>query len=234
MLAAWGPGRKQGTGKKTCQVSKNLTGLKQEERMSSNPIPLEYGKVYHVYNRGNNGENLFIEERNYRYFLRLYVKHVHALVDTYAYCLLRNHFHLLIRVKTKAELKDLSGFQNLTGLKPPSRYFSNLFNAYAKAINRAYSRTGALFARPFRRIEVTDPVHFTHLVTYIHRNPEHHNFVDDFREWPYTSYEALHTEKPTRVRRDVVLGWFGGASAFGEAQQAPSVLDPSLMLEYDD
>ena len=42
--------------------------------------------VYHIYNRGNNGENLFREERNYRYFLQLYAKHVTPVVDTFAYC----------------------------------------------------------------------------------------------------------------------------------------------------
>lgn len=111
----------------------------------SNPAPLQYGKVYHIYNRGNNGENLFIEERNYRYFLQLYIKHVHPVVDTYAYCLLRNHFHLLVRVK------DLSGLESP---KLPSQCFSNLFNAYTKSINKAHGRTGALFERPFRAIRM--------------------------------------------------------------------------------
>ena len=188
----------------------------------SNPEPLQYGKVYHIYNRGNNGKNLFIEERNYRYFLQLYIKHVHPVVDTYAYCLLRNHFHLLVRVK------DLSGLESL---KPPSQCFSNLFNAYTKSINKAHERTGALFERPFRRIEVTDEVYFARLVTYIHRNPELHGFVDDFRAWPYSLYDALCTEKPTRVQRDVVLDWFGGPEAFGSAQQAPVVLKVPFMLE---
>ncbi len=60
----------------------------------SNPIPLEPGKYYHIYNRGNNRENIFKEDRNYAYFLKLYVFHVGPIADTYAYCLLRNHFHL--------------------------------------------------------------------------------------------------------------------------------------------
>jgi putative transposase len=205
----------------------------------SNPEPLQYGKVYHVYNRGNNGENLFIEERNYRYFLQLYIKHVHPVVDTYAYCLLRNHFHLLVRVKSEEEVRDLRDLTgrmgtsdaNLSGLKPPSRYFSNLFNAYAKAINKAYERTGALFERPFRRIEVAEPAYFAHLVTYIHRNPELHGFVDDFREWAHSSYGALCSRKPTRVQRDVVLDWFDSLEAFRSAQQTAVALDAPLTLE---
>ncbi len=199
----------------------------------ANPVPLQHGKFYHVYNRGINGENIFIETRNYLYFLQLYVHHVHPVVDTYAYCLLRNHFHLLIRVKTRQEL-DLSGLANLTGLdvtKPPSQYFSNFFNAYTKSINKMYGRTGALFERPFRRIEVGDREYFKRLVTYIHRNPKHHRFVDDFREWPYSSYDVLHTTKPTKVQREIVLDWFGGPDAFITAQQKTVTLPTPLALE---
>ncbi len=212
----------------------------------SKPIPLEYGKVYHVYNRGNNGENLFIEKRNYRYFLRLYTRHVHPVMDTYAYCLLRNHFHLLVRVKTKAEInanqesdtcnshqQNLHPPTDLPNIKPPSRYFSNFFNAYAKGINKAYGRSGALFERPFRRIKVANKTYFTSLVTYIHHNPEHHNFVDDFRTWPYTSYNALRSTQPTCIQRDIVLGWFNGPEGFMKAQQKPIVLAAPLALEEE-
>jgi REP element-mobilizing transposase RayT len=75
------------------------------------PIPLEFGVHYHVFIRGNNRENLFFEERNYRHFLRLYAKYVLPLVDTYAYCLLPNHFHLLI----SSGIKTCQVGENLTG-----------------------------------------------------------------------------------------------------------------------
>ncbi len=65
----------------------------------SNPIPLQPGKYYHVYNRGNNRENIFVEERNYVYFLKLYAHHIQPIAETLAYCLLKNHFHFSIRVK---------------------------------------------------------------------------------------------------------------------------------------
>jgi len=100
--------------------------------------------------------------------------------------LLRNHFHFLVRIKTESEL---TGFENLSALdfsKRPSKYFSNLFNAYARAFNKAYNRTGALFQRPFGRIQVTSNTHLRHLVSYIHQNPQKHNFVDDLRDWPYS------------------------------------------------
>lgn len=72
----------------------------------SGVTPLESGKYYHIYNRGNNGENLFIAERNYAYFLNLYAKHIGPVAETFAYCLLRNHFHLLIRIKNDQKFPD--------------------------------------------------------------------------------------------------------------------------------
>ena len=205
----------------------------------SNPVPIQYGKFYHIYNRGINGENLFVEERNYRYFLQLYIQHIHPVANTYAYCLLRNHFHLLVRMKTVTEFEqDLSGgtnetCQNMTPLKPPHQYFSNFFNAYTKSINKAYGRTGALFERPFRRVEVIGKTYFKNVVAYIHRNPQHHGFVDDFREWPYSSYDVVLTEKPTRLQRDVVLDWFGGPQEFLNMQQSSVTFAALFTLEDD-
>ncbi len=65
--------------------------------------PLEPGIFYHLYNRGNNRETLFRYDENYRYFLALYARYAEPAFDTYAYCLLPNHFHLLVRVRSESE-----------------------------------------------------------------------------------------------------------------------------------
>ena len=70
------------------------------------PPPLQPDSYYHVFNRGVNRQNLFFEGRNYGYFLQLYAHHIEPVADTYAYCLLPNHFHLLVRVKTEAEQRE--------------------------------------------------------------------------------------------------------------------------------
>jgi len=178
---------------------------------------------YHIYNRGNNHGDLFLEERNYRYFMELYVRHVYCVADTYAYCLLKNHFHLLVRVRTEEEyMKTFQVFETWKvsrGQVPkynPSRRFSNLFNAYTKAINKAYGRTGSLFEKNFKRIHVTKDAHFCHLIRYIHFNPQKHDFVEDFRDWPWSSYHALRGNGVTRLRRGVVISWFGGIRSFEE------------------
>ena len=177
------------------------------------PSPLQCGKYYHVFNRGNNREDIFAEERNYAYFLRLYARHIEPIADTFAYCLMRNHFHLLVRIK------DLIGLLDLSGLRHPSQHFSNLFNAYTKAFNRTYHRTGALFQRPFGRVEVTSEAYLAGLVVYIHRNPQKHGFVADFREWPYSLYHTLLLTQPTRLKREQVLDWFGGPMDLAAAHQ---------------
>ena len=196
----------------------------------TNPAPLQWGQTYHIYNRGINRENLFVEERNYRYFLQLYGQHVAPIADTYAYCLLRNHFHLLVRIK------DLTDLEDPAAAKPPSQHFSNLFNAYAKAFNRAHDRSGSLFQRPFGRIEVTSDAYFAWLVVYIHHNPEKHGFVDDFRDWPYSSYHAHLSDKPTQLQREEVLGWFDGPKGYTMAhgQEADTrLLAPLIVDDFD-
>ena len=77
---------------KTCEVSESSVAMKTM-------APLQPGHHYHIYNRGNNREDLFREERNYRNFLQLYVRHVLPIAITFAYCLMRNHFHFLVRIR---------------------------------------------------------------------------------------------------------------------------------------
>jgi REP element-mobilizing transposase RayT len=138
------------------------------------PIALQPGCYYHIYNRGNNRENIFFEKENYSYFLWLYFKYIATVAETYVYGLLLNHFHFLVKTKTVEEWNsDLKGLKDLSGLRvyDPSRQFSHLFNAYAKAINKRYGRTGSLFQKPFGRVEIKTEGHLIRLVTYIHQNP---------------------------------------------------------------
>jgi REP element-mobilizing transposase RayT len=185
----------------------------------TSPPPLELGQYYHIYSRGNNRENLFFEDRNYPYFLALYARHVAPVADTYAYCLLPNHFHLLVRIRM-AEEQDPYSTEPLR-LMNPSRQFGTWLNAYTKAINKVYGRTGSLFQNPFGRVLVMSDAHLVHLVGYIHQNPQRHGLVPDFRQWPYSSYRAMLSQKRTRVCRDEVLAWYQGAAAFRKWHAVP-------------
>jgi len=66
---------------------------------------LQHGKYYHIYNRGNNREDLFSTPDNYLHFLRLYEKYILPVADTFAWVLMKNHFHLLVKVKEENEIK---------------------------------------------------------------------------------------------------------------------------------
>jgi putative transposase len=176
--------------------------------MATNPIPLEFGKFYHIFNRGNNRENIFRQERNYSYFMELWWKHTFQIADSYAFCLLRNHFHAAVYIKEEQVLKEIKN------LKEPSQYFANFFNAYSRGVNIATQRIGALFERPFERIEVMDNDYLLRLIVYIHQNPQKHKFTEEFRDWPYSSYHALIGNGITRLKRDKALELFGGRDAF--------------------
>lgn len=195
----------------------------------TSPSPLRPGVFYHIYNRGTNRENIFLEERNYRHFLQLYAKHIEPVAETYAYCLLRNHFHLLVRLK---EIADPKGLSRPLG----SIAFSNLFNAYAKAVNKAYGRVGSLFQHPFGRIPVLTQPYLVQVVRYIHFNPQKHGLVSDFRDWPYSSYHTHLSTRATHLLREDVLGWFEGARSFVAAHEVPvdeKALAPLTPEDFD-
>jgi putative transposase len=185
-----------------------------------NPQALNYESHYHIFNRGNNRENIFFEERNYAYFLKLYADIIEPVAETFAYCLLKNHFHLLVYIKSEEKILAFNPSSNKI-IHTPSQQFSNFFNAYAKAINKAYQRTGSLLQHPFGRIEITSNAHFARLVTYIHQNPQEHGLVSDFRSWPYSSYRTILSDQPTRLNRDEVLQWFNGQKGFIECHKMP-------------
>jgi len=183
----------------------------------NNIKPLEFGKVYHVYNRGTNKAPIFRTNSNYRYFLHLYTKYIDPVVDTYAWVLMKNHFHFLIRVKDLEEsFTSLTGIWEPVRLKKlsPSRQFSHLFNAYARAFNLQEKRSGALFERPFKRIEVDNDQYFKDLVVYIHRNPVKHRVNEDASDYPWSSYGSIISIKPNFVSKETVLGWFDSIGNF--------------------
>ncbi len=183
----------------------------------SKETPLLSGQYYHIYNRGNNGIDLFMEERNYHYFLKLYTQYIYPIANTYAYCLMKNHFHLLVRMKPENDIQDWQSFEDCQSLY--SQAFSNCFSTYTKAINKTCHRSGSLFEKPFRRILVDSDSYFIHLVSYIHRNPEKHQFVADYRRYPHSSYQTILQQKNSRIDTQQVLSWFGSIKSFENYHQ---------------
>lgn len=175
-------------------------------------IPFIPNQYFHIYNRGNNRENIFLEERNYYYFLDLYQKYISPVVFTLAFCLLPNHFHLLVRVKPQEECPDQT---------PLHRRFASMFIAYSKAVNKAYGRRGSLFEKHLKRKLVTNDRYFRTAVVYIHRNPQNHGLTSDFRNWPYSSFPALQENGNSFLDQHELFENFDGPRAFHSAHLLP-------------
>jgi putative transposase len=207
---------------------------------------LEHGEYYHIYNRAVGGQQLFRSDENCRFFMQQYAKFVYPVAETFAYALLGNHFHFLVRIREEPLPEPaLSNFQSLTKLQPtkpqptkletmtPSGQFKRLFQSYSLAFNKLYGRTGTLFETPFKRAHVDSQDYLVQLVYYIHANPQAHGLTQDFRNWTWSSYQAIVTQGNSRIGRDEVLSWFGGMDNFIAAHSAykDMVLDSDLLLE---
>lgn len=180
-------------------------------------ILLEPGNYYHIYNRGNNGQNIFFENENYIFFLNRYDRYISPFCDTIAWVLLKNHFHFLIYVKEFADI-NLDKLEYSTVINPAKLdvhlQFGHLFNSYAKAINKRYNRTGSLFEKNFERKKVDSPKYLQNLIHYIHYNPVNHNFTDYIWDYPWSSYGTIISHQPTKLNRKFVLEIFNDVNEF--------------------
>ncbi|MEQ8472949.1 MAG: transposase [Marinoscillum sp.] len=189
---------------------------------------------YHLYNHANGDENLFRTEDNYHYFLMLWAKYIELVADTHAYCLMPNHFHALIKIKSEQQIRSNSKVaDDLTIDRFISRTFSNFFNAYAKAYNKMYDRRGSLFNRPFKAKEISNDSYLRAVVAYIHRNPVHHGFCRRIEDWSHSSYEVYFSAKRTKIKREMVLDLFGGFSSLQKSHKLePHIDDTSIFIDW--
>jgi putative transposase len=190
---------------------------------------MQLGQVYHLTDHAVNKNNVFVVSDNYRFFMTRYKDLLLPVVDTYAYCLMPNHFHIAIKVKTKAALlalpPELLENWQLTKDAPEvdfqrrvSKQFSNLFSSYTQALNKQQDRRGTLFEGNFNRSKVEDRAYFRHLILYVHGNPVRHGFCDHYLDWHYSSiHQLLFDEEPTFLKRDLLFDFFGGKDAFIKA-----------------
>ena len=179
--------------------------------------PIIEGQYFHIYNRGVNGETLFKEKRNYYYFLQQYKFYCSDVVATLAYCLLKNHFHLLVYIKENVEVlrKDGQGMFKMNA----SKQLGHFFNSYAQSINKAHNRTGPLFESPFERKSVDDESYIMAMIHYCHRNAVHHGFVNDLREWEFSSYHSILANDSSIVATAEVIQRFGNITRFEESHK---------------
>ena len=169
---------------------------------------------------------------------KLFSDFIMPVADLYAYCLMNNHFHLMIQIKeekkvfeyfklngkfpeetislqTIKELSNGSGFDNFDILGMHlSKQFSNFFNAYAKAINEQEKRRGSLFEKAYKRKILESDDDKKECLIYIHSNPVHHKITESIEDWKYSSYMAYITDRSTKVKREEGLSWFENKENF--------------------
>ena len=160
---------------------------------------LEIDNFYHIYNRGINGTTIFTSDENKNFFLKQLNKYLTDKISFYAYCLMDNHFHLVVKINVEREVV--------------TQGFSNFFNSYSKAFNKQNDRTGSLFEKHFKRIKLTDEDYLKQLIVYVHLNPKHHLGLK-FEDYKFSSYQSFLTKKETKLEREEVLNLFGGIENF--------------------
>jgi REP element-mobilizing transposase RayT len=206
--------------------------------------------TYHIFNRTNHKELLFRENYDRVHFLHLFKHFVAAYVDSYAYCLLPNHFHFLVRLKSEDSILETATAVTpylrtvpqgkLVSAKEEERdyhavverQFKRMFTAYAMYFNRKYKRKGNLFYRPFKRVSVKNEVHLQWLVYYIHHNPAKHGVSADFLNYQWSSYQELISKKNTILDREQVWAIFGSKELFLNFHQGE--ISPSSDFELEE
>lgn len=146
---------------------------------------------YHIYNRGWNRNEIFLDKSDYVCFERLLERHlstdpvvdgrgrdyVHLRpqIDLNAYCLMPNHFHLLVFIRSESAATKL---------------MSSLMTAYTMYFNRKYKRRGPLCENRFKAVPIIADDQLMHITRYIHLNKA------DYKTWPHSSYADYLVDQP--------------------------------------
>ena len=174
----------------------------------SRPLRIEYpGAYYHVMNRGTARQKIFLNDQDRQRFLDLLGQTCQMWgVRVYAYCLMDNHYHLLVET-TDAAL---------------SRAMRHLDGIYTQRFNRAHRRDGPLFRGRYRAILIEPEEYFMAVARYIHRNPAEARVGVDISRYRWSSHRWYLDKKrcPEWLNTDCLLSRFGkgrqGVEAYRE------------------
>ena len=183
---------------------------------------LEQGNIYHLYNQGNNRELIFFRRENYHYFLRKVAAHILPYADLLAWCLMPNHFHLMIAIQKMNEPYQLNNS------------IAVMLRSYTRAINIQEKRTGALFREGTKaefldsiesgklkrenrsvqsdRVTPSHPVTEEYLHTcfnYIMNNPVKAGLVTQISDWEFSSFRRKDNSMDELVVNEALVGELG-------------------------
>lgn len=182
-------------------------------RKNSLKIYIENG-FYHLYNRGVEKRNIFEDEQDYKAYLYYFKKYLgkqerlakedkpivkenlHGKLELLAYCLLPNHFHLLVR---QEDPRGITLLMNRLGTN------------YVMYFNKKYNRVGPLYQGVYKAVLIENESQLLHLSRYIHLNPGTSGLakLKEVAQYPYSSYgDYLGKRRCSWVNPNEILGFF--------------------------
>jgi len=170
----------------------------------SRPLRIEFaGALYHITARGNARQAIYDDDQDRHTFLE-YLSKVIKRYDwlCHAYCLMDNHYHLLVETQSPTLSK---GMKHLNG-------------NYTQSYNRRHNRVGHLFQGRYKGILVEKDSYLLELSRYIVLNPVRARMVRSAKDWPWSSYRAITglATKPDCLTTDCILGLFGKKRAIAQ------------------
>jgi putative transposase len=173
-------------------------------------MQLIQNEFYHVYNRGNNKQIIFFNPGNYIFFIKNIRKQILPCAELICYCLMPNHFHLIIQA-TKKSIAPRNSF----GGKPMQEFayrMGILLSSYSQAINRQNGTSGSLFQQKTKAKILCDAVngkkdtYLEDCFFYIHNNPLEAGVVKLGIDWPYSSYlDYIGSRNGTLCNKELFL-----------------------------
>ena len=150
-------------------------------------MQFQENSLYHIYNRGNNKQEIFFNEQNYLFFIEKTQKYLRPNCDILAWCLMPNHFHFLIYANESTS--RLSKTFPIPIFKMADD-LGQLLSSYTKAINKQQGNTGSLFQQRTKSKQVRDNLnnYSTTAFHYIHQNPLKAGLVNRLEDWKYSSF----------------------------------------------
>ena len=211
----FGYSTRAGRNQKKSSFSKKLNFFFQLRPMRT--TKLVAGQYYHIYNRGVNRQPIFFCADNWAFFVRKVRQYFKAeLVEIVAYCLMPNHYHLLVYIKC-----DDAGLEIMQPFTV----------AYTKAVNKQQQRSGHLFQGPFEAKHVNRDAYLKRLTRYIHLNPVAAGLVAAPADWVYSSYrEYVGLRQGTLPMPDIVLSQFPSVQAYRRSVADKAPLPPTHLV----
>ena len=148
--------------------------------------------IYHIITRGINQQNIFSSDDDYERFLNTLIRYSRkGNCETYAYCFMANHVHLLLK----------------EGTEPLATTMKRIGTSYVYYYNWQYNRKGRLFQDRFKSEPVEDDAYFLTVLRYIHLNPIKAGMADDLVSYPCSSYTE-YTKKEKLINPTFALNMF--------------------------